>query len=58
MGLLPEKVKYLAGAGTLLGHLNVEKIEQLGESIVSVRTPFEVLKEFRKLLEPGRQKSN
>lgn len=58
MGLLPEKVKYLAGAGTLLGHLNAEKIEQLGESIASVRTPFEVLKEFSKLLEPGRQKSN
>ena len=51
MGLLPEKVKYLAGAGTLLGHLNAEKIEQLGESIASVRTPFAVLKEFNKLVE-------
>jgi uncharacterized protein (DUF362 family) len=58
MGLLPEKVKYLAGAGTLLGHLNTEKIEQLGESIASVRTPFAVLKQFNRLLEPGRQKSN
>jgi uncharacterized protein (DUF362 family) len=51
MGLLPERVKYLAGAGTLLGHLNAEKIEQLGESIASVRTPFAVLKEFNKLVE-------
>jgi uncharacterized protein (DUF362 family) len=51
MGLLPEKVKYLAGAGTLLGHLNADKIEQLGESIESVRTPFAVLKEFEKLRE-------
>ena len=58
MGLLPEKVKYLVGAGTLLGHLNAEKIEQLGESIASVRTPFAVLKEFNRLLEPGREKSN
>ena len=58
MGLLPEKVKYLAGAGTLLGHLKTEKIEQLGESVASVRTPFAVLKEFNRLLEPGRQKSN
>jgi len=58
MGLAPEKVRYLAGAGTLLGHLKMEKIEQLGESIASVRTPFAVLKEFNRLLEPGRQKSN
>jgi uncharacterized protein (DUF362 family) len=58
MGLLPEKVKYLAGAGTLLGHVNAEKIEQLGESIASVRTPFAVLKEFNKLREPGREEWN
>ena len=51
MGLLPEKVKYLAGAGTLLGHVAAEKIEQLGESIGSVRTPFAVLKEFGKIRE-------
>ncbi|HKS67220.1 MAG TPA: DUF362 domain-containing protein [Candidatus Acidoferrales bacterium] len=46
MGLWPEKVKYLAAAGTLLGHLAAEKIEQVGEPIADVRTPFEVLKEF------------
>lgn len=46
MGLRPEKIKYLVGAGTLLGHLSQDKIEQLGESIASVRTPFGVLKEF------------
>jgi uncharacterized protein (DUF362 family) len=51
MGLLPEKVKYLAAAGTLLGHLNADKIQQLGESIESVRTPFAVLKEFGRLRE-------
>lgn len=49
MGLLPEKIRYLAGAGTLLGHLNAEKIEQLGEPIQAVRTPFAVLAEFDKL---------
>jgi len=58
MGLLPEQVKYLAGAGTLLGHVNAQKIEQLGESIASVRMPFAVLKEFHKLREPGREKWN
>jgi uncharacterized protein (DUF362 family) len=50
MGLLPEKVKYLSLAGTLLGHLKVEKIQQLGETIETVRTPFAVLDEFRPLV--------
>jgi len=49
MGLRPERMKYLALAGTLLGHLNEDKIRQLGESIPSVRTPFEVLGEFKAL---------
>jgi uncharacterized protein (DUF362 family) len=51
MGLLPEKVKYLAQAGTLLGHSSPEKIEQRGESIASVRTPFSVVEAFRYLVE-------
>jgi uncharacterized protein (DUF362 family) len=50
MGLLPEKVTYLAGAGTMLGHLDPAKIQQLGESVDSVRTPFAVLPEFRRLV--------
>src|ERR1700729_1527645 len=49
MGLVPERVKYLSGAGTLLGHLKVDKIQQLGESIASVRTCFEVLPAFQSL---------
>jgi uncharacterized protein (DUF362 family) len=53
MGLRPEKVKYLAGAGTLLGHVATEKIEQMGEPIASVRTPFAVLKEFERIRENG-----
>jgi uncharacterized protein (DUF362 family) len=51
MGLLPEKVRYIASAGTLLGHVLAEKIEQVGEPIEAVRTPFAVLKEFRRLRE-------
>jgi uncharacterized protein (DUF362 family) len=50
MGLLPEKVTYLARAGTMLGHLDPAKIQQLGESVESVRTPFAVLPEFRRLV--------
>jgi uncharacterized protein (DUF362 family) len=50
MGLLPEKVDYLARAGTMLGHVEASKIQQLGESIDIVRTPFVVLPEFRKLV--------
>src|SRR6202158_1839068 len=49
MGLLPEKVKHIAQAATLLGHIAPEKIRQLGESIASVATPFMVLKEFQHL---------
>jgi uncharacterized protein (DUF362 family) len=53
MGLMPERVKYLARAGTLLGHLNPDKIQQTGESIASVRTPFAVLDAFRNLAASG-----
>jgi uncharacterized protein (DUF362 family) len=51
MGLLPEKIKHIAQAATLLGHIEREKILQLGESIASVRTPFSVLHQFRHLRE-------
>jgi uncharacterized protein (DUF362 family) len=47
MGLVPERIKYLSRAGTLLGHTNIHKIQQLGESIASVKTPFSVLSAFR-----------
>jgi uncharacterized protein (DUF362 family) len=51
MGLVPERVIYLSGAGTLLGHLKMDKIQQLGESIASVRTAFAVLPAFQSLTE-------
>jgi len=50
MALRPEKVPYLARAGTMLGHLDPTKIQQLGEAISSVRTPFAVLPEFQRLV--------
>jgi uncharacterized protein (DUF362 family) len=50
MGLRPEKVDYLSRAGTLLGHLHPAKIQQVGETLASVRTPFAVLPAFRRLL--------
>src|ERR1017187_4142472 len=40
MGLRPEKVAYLSSASTLLGHMEPEKIRQLGETIESTRNPF------------------
>jgi uncharacterized protein (DUF362 family) len=49
MGLLPEKIDYLARAGTLLGHVGEDKILQLGESIADTRTPFQVIEAFRHL---------
>jgi uncharacterized protein (DUF362 family) len=53
MGLAPERIDYLKKAGTLLGHLAVEKIAQLGDSIASARTPFAVLDAFRGLKDSG-----
>jgi len=53
MGLNPGRVKYLARAGTLLGHIDAEKIQQQGESIGSVRQPFAVLDAFRQMVERG-----
>src|SRR5262249_5352283 len=49
MGLRPEKIDYLSRASTMLGHLEPSKIQQLGEPIASVRTPFSVVPEFRAL---------
>ena len=49
MGLLPERIKHIARAATLLGHIESEKITQLGESIESTRTPFAVVKQFREM---------
>jgi uncharacterized protein (DUF362 family) len=50
MGLRPERVKYLEQAGTLLGHLQVDKIQQVGESIESARQAFQVLPAFHQLV--------
>jgi len=49
MGLRPEKVGYLSSASTLLGHMEPEKIRQLGETIESTRNPFAVLEAFQYL---------
>jgi uncharacterized protein (DUF362 family) len=49
MGLLPEKVAYLNSAGTMLGHMEATKIQQLGEPVGSVMTPFALVPEFAKL---------
>jgi uncharacterized protein (DUF362 family) len=51
MGLLPERIKYLAAAGTMLGHINVDKIQQVGEVIAALRSKFAVVKEFSALSE-------
>ena len=51
MGLRPEKIDYLSRAGTMLGHVEVSKIQQLGEPIAAVRTPFSVVPEFQSLVE-------
>jgi uncharacterized protein (DUF362 family) len=50
MGLDPQRIDYLAKAGTLLGHLKPEKIQQLGETIASVRSQFAVLPAFQNIV--------
>jgi uncharacterized protein (DUF362 family) len=53
MGIAPERVPYLEKAGWLLGHLQVDKIEQIGEGVGAVRTPFEVLENFKSIVANG-----
>src|ERR1700734_1312582 len=49
MGLAPEKISHIAQAATLLGHIDTQKILQLGEAIEAFRTPFAVTAPFRHL---------
>ena len=49
MGLLPEKINHIARAAMLLGHIQPEKIQQVGESVESAVAPFAVLEAFRHL---------
>jgi len=47
MGLVPERIEYLAKAGSLLGNVQTEKIRQLGERVESVKIPFAVPPAFQ-----------
>ena len=49
-GLNPEKIDYLEKAGEFLGNLQENRIQQVGENIAMVRTPFEVIESFKHLL--------
>lgn len=51
MGLVPDRIDYLAQASCLLGHLKEEKIHQMGERIADVQTSFEVIDSFRHLIQ-------
>jgi uncharacterized protein (DUF362 family) len=58
MGLRPEKVRHLSAAATLLGHVQVERIQQLGETVATCRTPFAVLEAFAHLRDGGTGSKN
>ncbi len=49
MGLVPDRIDYLKRAALLLGNMQEEKVEQVGESITSMQTPFELLPAFQRL---------
>jgi uncharacterized protein (DUF362 family) len=51
MGLMPERIKHIARAATMLGHIQADKILQLGESVATARVPFAVIDAFRHLME-------
>ncbi len=49
MGLVPERIRYLAAAGTMLGHVNIDKIQQVGENVAAVQSNFALVQEFARL---------
>jgi uncharacterized protein (DUF362 family) len=49
MGLVPERIDYLKRASLLLGNMQEDRIEQLGETIASSRNPFEILPAFHQM---------
>jgi uncharacterized protein (DUF362 family) len=51
MGLMPERIKYLAAAGTMLGQAKLDKIQQVGERIRDLSKNFAVVPEFGHLRE-------
>lgn len=53
MGLRPERIPYLKEAALLLGHLKEDRIQQIGEGVAGVQTPFAVLDAFKRLQQPG-----
>lgn len=53
MRLVPERVEHLVQASYLLGHLREDRIEQIGEAVEQVATPFTVLDSFHRLRAPG-----
>jgi uncharacterized protein (DUF362 family) len=49
MGIDPLKVRYLQMASDLSSHITEVNIRQLGESVESVATPFDLIPEFRSI---------
>lgn len=49
MRIDPQKIKYLAKAGEFLGNLAADRIEQIGESLESVRQDYQVIDDFKRL---------
>lgn len=59
MGLRPDKIKHISRAATLLGHMQAEKIQQIGDTIDQTCNPFAVLEAFQYLRQkPAARPSN
>jgi uncharacterized protein (DUF362 family) len=49
MGLVPERIEYLARASHLLGHIREDLIQQVGEKVSAVQAPFSLIGSFQHL---------
>jgi uncharacterized protein (DUF362 family) len=49
-GLNPQKVKYLLLGGQFLGNLDPTRIQQVGETVATVATQFEVIDSLKQLV--------
>jgi uncharacterized protein (DUF362 family) len=46
MGMVPERIPHIAGAGKFLGNLSLDRVDQIAGQVVSPIVPFEVVREF------------
>jgi len=46
MGMVPERIPHIAGAGKFLGNLSLDRVDQMAGQVVSPGAPFDTVLEF------------